>query len=182
MRTRLAAAAGAAVIAAWTGGFSGSAAAAVTGSGAGGFQVVETVAVKAPPKEVWKVLVQPKLWWNSAHTWSGSANNLSLAARPGGCFCEKLPDGGVEHLRVVYVKPESELHLAGGLGPLQFYAVGGSMVVRIVPDGSGSKLSLTYSVGGWTSEGLADWGPKVDGVLAEQVTRLARTVDTGKPD
>jgi hypothetical protein len=32
-------------------------------------------------------------WWDSAHTYSGSAANLSLDLLPGGCWCEKLADG-----------------------------------------------------------------------------------------
>ena len=48
------------------------------------------------------------------------AKNLSIDARPGGCFCEKLPNGGgVEHARVVYVAPREVLRLSGALGPLQ---------------------------------------------------------------
>src|ERR1044072_9518323 len=37
-------------------------------------------------------------WWNPEHTYSHDAKNLSIDARPGGCFCEKLTNGGgVEH-------------------------------------------------------------------------------------
>jgi hypothetical protein len=42
-------------------------------------------------------------WWDPAHTFSGLAATLTLDARPGGCFCERLANGGATHLTVVYV-------------------------------------------------------------------------------
>jgi hypothetical protein len=44
----------------------------------GGFQVKQTALIKAPPETVWKTLVQPAAWWNTAHTFSGDARNLVL--------------------------------------------------------------------------------------------------------
>jgi hypothetical protein len=66
------------------------------------------------------VIVQPATWWDSRHTWSGSAANLSLAAASGGCFCERLPNGGsVLHMSTVNAVPNQKLVLFGALGPLQ---------------------------------------------------------------
>ena len=49
------------------------------------------------------------------------AANLSLDAAPGGCFCERLPNGGgVEHMRVTYVEPGKRIVLTGSLGPLLY--------------------------------------------------------------
>src|SRR6516162_1734173 len=75
-----------------------------------GFQVRETLEIKASPEAVWRVLVEPGLWWSSQHTFSGEAKNLTLDPRPGGCFCEAFPDGGgVRHSVVDVVKPGREL-------------------------------------------------------------------------
>ncbi|MDR9831226.1 hypothetical protein RCJ22_37175, partial [Vibrio sp. FNV 38] len=63
-----------------------------------GFEVVETATAKASPDKVFAAIVRVQDWWNSEHTYSGSAANLSIEPKPGGCFCEKLPGGGVEHL------------------------------------------------------------------------------------
>src|SRR5688572_3191875 len=84
-----------------------------------GFLVRHTTTIGAPPGRVYDALVQQiGSWWSSAHTFSGDARNLSIDARPGGCFCEKLKDGGgLEHMRVIYVAPGEMLRLSGALGP-----------------------------------------------------------------
>ena len=42
-------------------------------------------------------------WWNPEHSYSGVAANFSIDARAGGCFCERLKDGSVAHMTVVFV-------------------------------------------------------------------------------
>ena len=66
-----------------------------------GFLVKFEVSVNAPAAKVYDALVgQIGSWWDPEHTYSDDAKNLSIDARPGGCFCEKLPNGGgVEHSR-----------------------------------------------------------------------------------
>ena len=58
-----------------------------------GFTSRNQAEVAADPHAVWRVMVQPGLWWNSDHTYSGDARNMSIEARPGGCFCEAIPSG-----------------------------------------------------------------------------------------
>jgi len=72
-----------------------------------GFLVKLETNIHAPVAKVYEALVaQIGLWWNPEHTYSHDAKNLSIDPRPGGCFCEKLPNGGgIEHLRVVYIAP-----------------------------------------------------------------------------
>lgn len=147
-----------------------------------GFEVVETATVKAAPDKVYAAIVRVQDWWNSAHTFSGSAANLSIEPKVGGCFCEKLPGGGVEHLRVVFVKPNATLRLRGALGPLQGEGVDGAMTWSLAPDGAGgTKLSLSYIVGGYFRKGADSWAAPVDQVLNEQFARLVRYSETGKP-
>ena len=148
-----------------------------------GFEVLENVSVSAPPKEAYARLLNVGAWWNKEHTLSGDAANLSLDARPGGCFCERLRDGGgVQHLSVVYVAPNQTLRLTGGLGPLQALGVAGSMTITLTPSGDTTTISLRYRVGGYTSDGISKWAVPVDGVLGEQLGRLKRLIDTGRPD
>jgi transcription termination factor Rho len=53
---------------------------------------------------------------------------MSIDVRPGGCWCEGLPDGGfVEHMRVVHARPRQMLRMVGALGPLQKVSVNGAM-------------------------------------------------------
>jgi len=162
-------------------------AAEVVDSAADGFTSRTTVSVEASPEEVWSALVDDVgKWWNSAHTFSLDAANMSIDATPQGCFCEALPDGGgVRHLTVVAVMPGKMLRLTGGLGPLQGQAVRGAMTWELKAaegDAGGTSVRLTYAVHGYTPQGLQDWAGPVDGVVGEALQRLGRYIDTGSPE
>jgi uncharacterized protein YndB with AHSA1/START domain len=153
----------------------------VTESAPHGFQVRHVVEVAAPPARVWDALVEPGRWWDPEHTWSGEARNLRIEAKPGGCFCEDLPDGGVLHMTVTYVKRGAQLDLYGALGPLHFEGVDGGMAIKLTPAGQGTRVEMTYTVGGFAKGGLQTWTGPVDGVLGTQFARLKRFVETGRP-
>jgi len=148
-----------------------------------GFLVKFEVSVNAQAAKVYDALVgQIGAWWNPEHTYSGGAKNLSIDARPGGCFCEKLPNGGgVEHLRVVYVAPQEVLRLSGGLGPLQASGVAGSMIWKLTGDGDHTRVQLSYSVGGFIGGGFDKIAPAVESMLGDQLNRLKLFVETAKP-
>ena len=148
-----------------------------------GFLVKFDVNVNAPVAKVYDALVgQVGSWWNPEHTYSHDAKNLSIDPRPGGCFCEKLPNGGgVEHLRVVYVAPPEVLRLSGGLGPLQASGVAGSMTWKLTGDGDHTRIQLSYSVGGFIDGGFEKMAPLVENVLRQQLDRLKQFAETGKP-
>jgi len=146
------------------------------------FVVKETATIAAAPPVVWRALTADiGRWWSPDHTWSGDAANLSLDPRPGGCFCERLPDGGVRHMQVVYAKPPELLRLEGGLGPLQEQSLTGMMTWKLAVAGEGCALEVVYRVAGAVDGGLATWAPLVDSVLGLQVGRLRRCVETGNP-
>src|SRR5258707_4308428 len=90
-------------------------------STAAGFLVRNTVAINAPPAKVYAALTDGVGgWWDPAHTYSHDARNLSLDAKPGGCFCERLPDGGgVQHMSVIYASHGKLLLLTGSIESLQ---------------------------------------------------------------
>lgn len=149
-----------------------------------GFVVRHIAQVPASSEDVWAVLVKPAEWWDSAHTWSASAANLSIDARAGGCFCEILPNtaspkaaprGSVEHMRVIYVERPRALRMSGALGPLQADAVNGTLTVELKPgaSGKGTQILLEYVVGGYARTPFEKLAPAVDGVLGEQVRRLS---------
>jgi uncharacterized protein YndB with AHSA1/START domain len=148
-----------------------------------GFLVKFEVSVNAPAAKVYDALVgQIGSWWNSEHTYSGDAKNLSIEARPGGCFCEKLSDGGaIEHLRVIYVAPREVLRLSGALGPLQASGVAGSMTWKLTGESDNTRVQISYSVGGFIEGGFDKVAPAVESVLREQFDRLKLFVETGKP-
>ena len=161
----------------------GAASAEVVSAGEDGFTVRNTVEIAAPPARVYAALGEPGRWWQPDHTWSGDAANLSLDLRAGGCFCEKLPDGGgVEHLRVVMARPGQLLRLSGALGPLQGEGVSGALTFELKPKGVGTELVQTYVVRGFSTADAARWSAPVGGVLKTQLERLDRYVETGRPD
>lgn len=149
------------------------AAAEVKSAAPAGFAVESRAVVAAAPAEAYAQIVRVDEWWDAAHSYSGNAANLSLQARPGGCFCERLADGGgVEHMRVVSARPGVELRLQGGLGPLQAEAVTGSLSWSLKPAGGGTEIVQRYVVGGYVDGGADRIAPAVDQVLAGQLLRL----------
>jgi hypothetical protein len=159
------------------------AAAEVVDSGANGFTVRNVSPIAAHPSRVYNAAVDlVGRWWNPAHTYSKNAVNLTLEARPGGCLCERLANGGVAHLTVVYVAPHQEVRFTGALGPLQQSGIAGSMMWKLTESAGGTQFEWTYVVGGYMPGGLAAIAPAVDGVLAGQLQRLKRFVESGRPE
>ena len=147
-----------------------------------GFEIKQEVEIAAPAAQVWAAIVQPATWWDSRHTWSGTAANLSLAAASGGCFCERLPNGGsVLHMSTVNAVPNQKLVLFGALGPLQSSGAAGHLAFVLSEKDGKTKLTVTYDVGGYMKGGLDKIAAPVDGVLGQQVSRLKAQVETGKP-
>ena len=148
-----------------------------------GFLVKFEVNVNAPPAKVYDALIgQIGSWWDSEHTYSGDAKNLSIDARPGGCFCEKLPNGGgIEHARVIYVAPREVLRLSGALGPLQASGVAGTLTWKLTSGTDNTRIQLSYSAGGFIDGGFEKIAPAVESVLRGQLDRLKQFAETGKP-
>ena len=148
---------------------------AVIGSDAGGFTVREEVQFAGSATSAWKRLIDVGSWWDPQHTYSGHSSNLTLTLRPGGCWCEKLDNGGfVRHLEVVLVIPEKTLRLTGGLGPLQGMGATGALTFTLRSASSSSTTVIAeYSVVGYSREGLASIAGAVDQVLGEQLQRFA---------
>ncbi len=151
-------------------------------SSAGGFTVKLTYSIQAAPDEVYRRLIHIGDWWDSEHTFSDDAHNLTIEEKAGGCFCEKLPNGGsVRHLEVLFVAPGKTLRMGGGLGPLQGIASSGSMTIKLSPAGGGTKLEMTYAVAGYLPSGMNTLAAPVDSVLAGQFTRLKNSIERGDP-
>jgi hypothetical protein len=154
----------------------------VLSSSESGFALRNDALIAAKPPQVYASLLQIGSWWDSAHTYSGDSRNMSLDARAGGCFCERLADqGSVQHMTLVFAAPGKELRMSGGLGPLQVLGVAGSLIWKLAADGNGSRLELTYSVGGYRAGGLGELAAPVDAVLRAQLLRLKSFVETGRP-
>lgn len=157
-------------------------AAEVVDSAAAGFTVRTALTIKAAPEEVYSRTIRVGDWWNSSHTFSGDARNLSIDPKPMGCFCERLPQqGGVQHMYVVFLAPGKNLRLVGGLGPLQGVPGNGALTFTYSPVAEGTRLEVVYTFSGYAPQGLSTWAPQVDAVIAEQIARLKTYVETGNP-
>jgi hypothetical protein len=152
----------------------------VADSSAAGFTVKHVLHVSATTDTVYRALVDHVgEWWDKAHTWSGDPKNLSIEAKPGGCFCERIRGGGgVKHMEVVYVDPGKLIRLRGGLGPLQEMAVMGSLTFTFEPGEQETQITLTYKVSGYRPEGLSALAGDVDAMLRGQLERLGRFAET----
>lgn len=156
----------------------------VKASSESGFNVIHIASVNASPDEIWKRLLAPKDWWSKSHSWSGSSAGFYIDAQANGCFCELFQEqdangklkttGSVEHMRVIFSQPGKVLRMQGALGPLQSEAVIGTLTVAMEPakEGSLTKVSFSYVVGGYMRYKVADIAPAVDKVLAEQFRNM----------
>jgi uncharacterized protein YndB with AHSA1/START domain len=136
----------------------------------------------ATPARTYTALSDVAHWWDSEHTWSGNAANLSLKPEAGGCFCERWGENSVQHMQVLGAIRDHQLRLQGGLGPLQGMAVQGVMTFTLKPTGDGSTLNFEYRVNGASGSGLDKLAAGVDSVLMQQLDRLQRYAETGKAD
>lgn len=166
------------------------ASAEVVDSAANGFVVKTSVTILAAQDDVYRQIVRVGDWWDSAHTFSGDARNLSIEEKPMGCFCEKLPDGGVRHMEVVNLVPEKTLVMSGALGPLQSIAAAANMTIQLssIHAAAGAarsdltRVDVTYAVTGYLAGGMNALAAPVDGVVSQQFARLKNLIERGSPD
>jgi hypothetical protein len=158
-----------------------SAQAAVTARADTEFTTSYREVVTGTSAQVYAAIGRVGVWWNPAHTYSGDAGNLTLSLTPGGCLCETLPGGGVQHGTVVMAWSErATVRLQAALGPLQSMTTNAILTIaaKTAPEGK-VEITATYKVIG--GQGLGKVADGVDGVMGEQIARLARYVGTGKP-
>jgi uncharacterized protein YndB with AHSA1/START domain len=155
----------------------------VVESSANGFTIKTATEISAVPRAVYLALTaQVGSWWDPQHTWSGAARNMAIDPRAGGCFCEKLANGGsVQHMTVILAEPGKTLRMRGALGPLQEQAVVGTITWSLTEAGSRTRVEMTYVVGGYMRGGLEPVAKIVDSVLVTQVQRLKQYIESGRP-
>ena len=159
------------------------ASAEVVDSGTTGFSIRVNSEVNATPSTVFRLLTeQIGRWWDSAHTFSGSAANMTIEPRVGGCFCERLRNGAVQHMVVTHIDSPKAVVLHGGLGPLGSMGVAGALEWTLDERSGRTQLQVIYNVGGYMQGGFTQLAPVVDGVLTNQVKRLKAISETGRPE
>lgn len=123
----------------------------------------------ATPEAAFASLGRIGQWWDSAHTWSGDAANLTLPLEMGACLCEAMPDGTTfEHGRVASLFPERSVALNAPLGPLKDMATSAVLVFSWSPLSDGPALAMTFVVRG---AGVGAYAEAVDQVMGGQFAR-----------
>ena len=122
-------------------------------------------------------------WWNGDHTWFGDAENLSIEAKAGGCFCEKSGEKEVLHMTVSYIEPMKEVRLIGGLGPLQMLGVHGGMSWKFKAlDSTHTLITQQYHVIGYIKGGMEGFATIVDTVQTIQIDSLIAKLSENKTE
>ena len=144
------------------------------------FSIESKVTTRAAAAVVYRELGRLSRWWDSEHTYSGSAKNLSLQMQAGGCFCETTSNGGsIQHGRVIYAQPNEWLRLDAPLGPLQDMPVTGVLTFKLAPaESGGTQVTMTYRVAGGLTMETGKLAPLVDQVMRIQLDRLKAHTDS----
>ena len=142
----------------------------------GGITVVHTVRLQADKDKAYAAFGQIGRFWSEEHTWGGKASAMTLALKAGGCFCEALPGGGVEHGRVIIAMKGQQITMQSLLGPASQIATSGILNIAFAPapEGeTGSDVTLTYRLSGISVDEVVPMGRAIDQVLGEQMANYA---------
>ena len=154
------------------------AAAEVVARTADSFTLRYELGAEIDPGDIPGVMTEVGQWWDSAHTYSGDAANITVDLTPGGCWCEKLADGTqFEHARVVSVGPES-LVFDAPFGPLKGKATRSVLTITWPPANMGWTPTWTMTVEGPGVGAMADG---VDFVMHAGYLRWLRYLEYGEP-
>ena len=130
------------------------------------------------PDQVWTRLIEPSSWWLSEHTYSGSADHLSLDAQAGGLWREDWDIGSVQHGTILQARPGKTLVLSAPFGPLQGLAVTSVWTISLTPtDAGGTRITFDHVTNGTAASNLHELAPAVDYVKSEALKSLARPAD-----
>ena len=127
------------------------------------------------PEPLWQKLTQPATWWNSAHTYSGDAQNLSLDPIAGGMWIETWPQGSVWHGTVLQAQPPTTLRLNAPFGPLQGLGINVVWTISFEPLEAGTRVHFDILANGTSASGLDTLAAPVEGVFAEALDQLTQT-------
>lgn len=141
------------------------------------FTLRYAVGAEIAPEDIPGALEALPKWWDSAHTYSGSAANLSLDLTPGGCWCEKLADGtDFDHGRTVSVTPDSFVFNAP-FGPLRGKTTKAELTVTWPGANRGWTPTWTMVVEG---PGIGAMADGVDGVMGAGYQRWLHYLEYGE--
>lgn len=146
--------------------------AGVIARGPDGFTIVHQGWSARQPQAQWEALADWGGWWPDAHTISGSAANIDLDLEANGELEEEWDGNEVLHATVLETRPNARLRLSGGFGPLRTLPVTGILDIALAPERDGTRVTLTYRVGGPASADLGRLAGALDAMFAEAFLRL----------
>lgn len=126
-------------------------------------------------EQVWKKLIEPKSWWQSDHTYSGDANNLSLDPVAGGFWREDWQGGSVLHGTVLNIQTNKLLRLSAPFGPLQEMAVETVWTISLTETDTGTRITFEFIANGNEFSALEKLAPAVNYVKGEALKSLAKS-------
>jgi hypothetical protein len=154
-----------------------SAAAEVIARTADSFTLRYEMGAEIDPSDIPGSLVDVGRWWDSAHTYSGDAANITVDLTPGGCWCEKLADGAqFEHARVVSIAAD-RIVFDAPFGPLKGKATSAVLMVSWPPAAAGWTPTWVMTVEG---PGLGAMADDVDSVMGAGFQRWLRYLERGE--
>ena len=86
----------------------------------------------------------------------------------------------MRHLNVIHHAAPNRLTFSGGLGPLQDQAAYAVLNIQLKSEEKQTRIDWTYRVSGYMPAGFAAWAKPVDGVIAEQFSRLKKVINGEK--
>jgi uncharacterized protein YndB with AHSA1/START domain len=107
-----------------------------------GYQFIQEVPIDAPPKKVWKTVLNIGKWFY----FPGSKEKHELEAWPGGRWHAEMPDGTLDlHGIVTRIEPNRLLRIGGPIGQTHI-PVNNVVIFELQPrnDGKGTLLRLCH--------------------------------------
>lgn len=154
----------------------------VLDSSAAGFTVENSIVAPVDAATAWKALIEDvDLWWPKDHSWFGKDGKFVIEPKAGGCFCEIAGPRQSQHMLVSFTDPGNVLRMTGGLGPLQGMGLSGALEWRFAAaKEGGTRITLHYVAGGYTTEDLVKFAGIVDYVQGLQLGGLAAHLSKAK--
>ncbi len=141
------------------------------------FTLRYAVGAEITPDDIPGAMTDLPKWWDPAHTFTGSAANLSLDLTPGGCWCEKLADGtDFDHGRTVSVEADRLLFHAP-FGPMRGKTSRADLTVSWPAADRGRTPTWTMVVEGPGMGAMAD---VIDAVMGAGYQRWLRHMVGGE--
>lgn len=145
----------------------------VTSTNDHSFELKIMTNVPVPPNVAYEAFLRVDQWWNPEHSYFGKSEYFSLDPVAGGCFCEREGKNEVQHMQVVFVQPNKQINMLGGLGPLQMMAAHGAMGWKFEAQENGStNIVQVYRVTALNADMVEMLAKAVNSVQQQQQERL----------